>query len=157
MEAGRITPGLFMSIAELSMRKTLLLLVPIALLGACTYGITLDDAGKNVRTAWSGDMSSCRDLGKVTVSVMDHVGPVDRNDIKVRDELNVMARNEAAKMHADTIKPLGEPTDGSQPWGAYQCGNAQLAPAGRPANPANPAPAGTAAPGGFETYPVKNN
>jgi len=141
------------------MRKTLLLLVPIALLGACTYGITLDDAGKNVRTAWSGDVSSCRDLGKVTVSVMDHVGPIDRNDIKVRDELEVMARNEAAKMHADTIKPMGEPTDGSQPWGAYQCGNAQLAPAGRPANPANPNPAapGTATPSGFETYPVKNN
>jgi len=141
------------------MRKTLLLLVPIALLGACTYGITLDDAGKNVRTAWSGDVSSCRDLGKVTVSVMDHVGPIDRNDIKVRDELEVMARNEAAKMHADTIKPMGEPTDGSQPWGAYQCGSAQLAPAGRPANPANPNPAapGSAAPSGFETYPVKNN
>ena len=141
------------------MRKTLLLLVPIALLGACTYGITLDDAGKGVRTAWTGDLSSCRDLGKVTVSVMDHVGPVNRNDIKVRDELEVMARNEAAKMHADTIKPLSEPTDGSQPWGAYQCGNAQLAPANRPAgNTANPAaPNPQTAPGGFETYPVKGN
>jgi len=142
------------------MRKTLLLLVPIALLGACTYGITLDDAGKGVRTAWTGDLSSCRDLGKVTVSVMDHVGPVNRNDIKVRDELEVMARNEAAKMHADTIKPLSEPTDGSQPWGAYQCGNAQLAPANRQANPANPnqqQPNQGATPGGFETYPVKGN
>lgn len=141
------------------MRKTLLLLVPIALLGACTYGITLDEAGKSVRTAWSSDVSSCRDLGKVTVSVMDHVGPIDRNDIKVRDELEVMARNEAAKMHADTIKPLGEPTDGSQPWGAYQCGNAQLAPANRPANPSVPAPSSTAGTpqGGFQTYPVKGN
>ena len=52
----------------------------------------------------------CQDLGKVTVSVMDRVGPVDRNDIKVRDELEVMARNEAAKMNADTIKPLAEPS-----------------------------------------------
>ncbi|WP_201312620.1 DUF4156 domain-containing protein [Dyella sp. EPa41] len=139
------------------MRKTLLLLVPIALLGACTYGITLDDAGKGVRTAWTGDMSSCRDLGKVTVSVMDHVGPVNRNDIKVRDELEVMARNEAAKMHADTIKPLSEPTDGSQPWGAYQCGNAQLAPAHRQASPNQPPPNQGTTPGGFETYPIKGN
>jgi len=139
------------------MRKTLLLLVPIALLGACTWGITLDDAAKNVRTAWSGDVSSCHELGKVTVSVMDHVGPMNRNDIKVRDELEVMARNEAAKMHADTIKPLGEPTDGSQPWGAYQCGSTQLAPANRPAgNPANSANP-PASPGSFETYPVKGN
>jgi len=90
---------------------------------------------------------------------MDHVGPMNRNDIKVRDELEVMARNEAAKMHADTIKPLADPKDGSQPWGAFQCGNAQLVPANRPANaPANPAqPNPQSAPGGFETYPVKGN
>src|SRR5579859_450678 len=142
MEAGRAAARpLHVQVAELPMRKSLLLLVPIMLLGACTYGITLDDAGKNVRTVWSGDLSSCRDLGKVTVSVMDHVGPVNRNDIKVRDELEVMARNEAAKMHADTIKPLSDPNDGSQPWGAYQCGNTQLAPSARPANPAHPNPA----------------
>lgn len=132
------------------MRKTLLLLVPILLLGACSWGITLDDAAKNVRTAWSGDVSSCRELGKVTVSVMDRVGPVDRNDIKVRDELEVLARNEAAKMHADTIKPLAEPADGSQPWGAYQCGAHQPAPTGAPR-----APAGSgSAPGQLQTYPV---
>ncbi|MFC4763321.1 DUF4156 domain-containing protein [Dyella koreensis] len=133
------------------MRKTLLLLVPIALLGACTWGITLDDAAKNVRTAWSGDVSSCKDLGKVTVSVMNRVGPVNRNDIKVRDELEVMARNEAAKMHADTIKPLAEPSEGSQPWGAYQCGANRPAPSHQP-----PPPAGqSATPGNAETFPVK--
>ncbi|HEV2620788.1 MAG TPA: DUF4156 domain-containing protein [Frateuria sp.] len=131
------------------MRKTLLLLAPILLLGACTWGITLDEAGKQVRTAWSGDVSQCRDLGKVTVSVMDHVGPVDRNDIKVRDELEVMARNEAAKMHADTIKPLGEPADGSQAWGAYQCGSARPV-STRPS--ATPAPAAS---GGTQTFPIQ--
>ncbi|TPG11511.1 DUF4156 domain-containing protein [Rhodanobacter glycinis] len=133
------------------MRKTLLLLAPVLLLSACSWGITMDDAAKNVRTAWSGDVSSCRDLGKVTVSVMDHVGPVDRNTITVRDELEVLARNEAAKMHADTIKPLAEPTDGSQPWGAYQCGSHQITPApssnNRPAN-------SPGAPGNAQTFPV---
>jgi hypothetical protein len=130
------------------MRKTLLLLVPILLLGACSWGITLDSAGKNVRTAWSGDVSSCRELGKVTVSVMNRVGPVDRNDIKVRDELEVLARNEAAKMHADTIKPLAEPADGSQPWGAYRCGSRVIAPTPA-ANPAS-----HSAPGSVQTFPV---
>ena len=134
------------------MRKTLLL-VPMALmLGACTWGITLDDAAKNVRTVWSGDVSSCRELGKVTVSVMDRVGPINRNDIKVRDELEVMARNEAAKMHADTIKPLAEPADGSQPWGAYQCGANRPA-VGRPPAAA-PRPAQSAS-GNAETFPIK--
>lgn len=137
------------------MRKTLLL-VPVVLLSACSWGIKLDDSGKAVRTAWSGDVSHCQELGKVTVSVMDRVGPVDRNQIKVRDELEVMARNEAAKMNADTIKPLADPTDGSQPWGAYRCGSQHL-----PATGGNaPASSGTAAPqtapaAGFQSYPIK--
>lgn len=131
------------------MRKIPLLLVPVLLLGACTWGITLDPAGKQVRTAWNGDVSHCRELGKVTVSVMDRVGPVGRNDIKVRDELEVMARNEAAKMHADTVKPLAEPVDGSQAWGAYQCGS------NHPSSPSpatvQPAPAGS----GAQTFPMQ--
>ncbi|GAA0887523.1 MAG TPA: DUF4156 domain-containing protein [Rhodanobacter sp.] len=132
------------------MRKTLLLLVPVLLLGACSWGITLDDAAKSVRTAWSGDVSACRDLGKVTVSVMERVGPVDRNNIKVRDELEVLARNEAAKMHADTIKPLAEPADGSQPWGAYQCG-AKVVPSARSSAPAS------SAPGNAQTFPIQGH
>lgn len=132
------------------MRKTLLLLVPVLLLSACTWGITMDDAAKNVRTAWSGDVSSCRELGKVTVSVMDHVGPVDRNTITVRDELEVLARNQAAQMHADTIKPLAEPSSGSQPWGAYQCGARQIPSAHTPSAPASP----SGAPGNAQTFPV---
>lgn len=133
------------------MRKTLLLLVPVLLLGGCSWGIALDSAGKDVRTAWTGDVAGCRDLGKVTVSVMDHVGPVDRNGITVRDELEVLARNEAAKMHADTIKPLAEPADGSQPWGAYQCGVHRVTPTRSPNAPTG-GPAG--APGTAQTFPV---
>lgn len=134
------------------MRKTLLL-VPVALmLGACTWGITLDDAAKNVRTVWSGDVSSCRELGKVTVSVMNRVGPINRNDIKVRDELEVMARNEAAKMRADTVKPLAEPSEGSQPWGAYQCGASRPAPGRASDSPPRPA---QSASGNAETFPIK--
>ncbi|MET0330082.1 MAG: DUF4156 domain-containing protein [Dyella sp.] len=138
------------------MRKTLMLLVPAVLLAGCTWGITLDDSAKQVRTAWNGDVAGCRELGKVTVSVMDRVGPVDRNNIKVRDELEVMARNEAAKMHADTIKPLGEPSEGSQPWGAYRCGTRGAA-MGDPA-PSTPPPAdngGDQGAAGAQTYPVK--
>ena len=111
-----------------------------ALLSACTYGIVLDAGGEGVRTDWNGQrVSGCRDIGKVTVSVMSRVGPIDRNDIKVRDELEVMARNQAAQMHADTITPLGEPRDGEQAWEAYSCGTVaprDYAP-GQPAPPQN--------------------
>lgn len=136
------------------MRKTRLLFVPVLLpallLGACSWGIHLDDSAASVRTAWSGDVSSCHSLGRVTVSVMDHVGPVDRNSITVRDELEVLARNEAASMHADTIKPLAEPSNGSQPWGAYRCG-AQFRPASSAPRPNERQPDA----GNAQTFPLK--
>lgn len=105
----------------------LLLLLPVlaaTFLGACTWGIRLDAGGQKVRTAWNDDVSGCVDKGRVTVSVLDHVGPVNRNTLKVRDELEVMARNEAASIGADTIKPLGDPRDGEQSFAAYHCGRA---------------------------------
>jgi hypothetical protein len=136
------------------MRKAFVLLVPLAL-SACTWGIKLDDGARNVRTAWNGDVGSCKEQGKVTVSVMNRVGPVDRSDLKVRDELEVLARNEAAKMGADTIKPLAEPNEGSQPWGAYSCGSRAVEPV-RGNNTQSPPPQNTAPQGGFETVPLKN-
>ena len=91
-------------------------------LSACSWGIKLDSGGHKVRTAWNDDVSACQGVGSVTVSVLDNVGPLDRNSLKVRDELEVMARNEAASLGADTVKPKGEPRDGAQSWGAYRCG-----------------------------------
>lgn len=106
--------------------KSVLRWTPFAatiLLSACTYGIVLDAGGQAVRTDWNGrHTSACRDIGKITVSVLSRIGPVDRNDIKVRDELEIMARNQAAQMRADTIVPLGDPRDGEQAWEGYSCG-----------------------------------
>jgi hypothetical protein len=145
---------------ELLMRKTLLLLAPVVLLGGCTWGINPTPGSTNVRTVWTGDVTGCRDLGKITVSVTDHVGPYDRNDIKVRDELQVQARNSAVDMKADTIKPLTDPVDGSQPWEAYFCGNqvANQPPPppiqGAPAQQPQAAPPPPQQGGGFQTYPT---
>lgn len=139
------------------MRKAVLLLIPLATfaLSACDWGIKLDDKARNVRTAWNGDVSQCKEQGKVSVSVTSRVGPVDRSDLKVRDELEVLARNEAAKLGADTVKPLAEPRDGSQDWGAYTCGSRVVGPQG--GNPPPPPPPQNSTPqGGFETVPLKN-
>jgi hypothetical protein len=104
------------------MKPIHLILIASMPLAACSWGIKLDSGGDKVRTAWDGNVGGCRDMGQITVSVLDHVGPMDRNSLKVRDELNVMARNEAAGMSADTIKPLGDPRDGQQSFGAFHCG-----------------------------------
>lgn len=132
---------------RMSGQRIAAVLIGGAVLAGCSWGIKLDSAGRNVRVAWNGDVAGCTERGKVTVSVLDRVGPVDRNNLKVRDELEVMARNEAAGLGADTIRPLGDPRDGAQSWAAYRCGAAVAQPATRPAEPAQQ--------GAVETYPIK--
>lgn len=124
-----------------------------ASLAACSWGIKLDSGGQNVRVAWDGNVGGCRDNGKVTVSVLDHVGPVDRSGLKVSDELEIMARNEAAGLGADTIRPLGEPKDGAQSFAAYTCGNLVRVPVRRDGETPLPPPQGEA----VETYPIKDH
>ncbi|HNR92221.1 MAG TPA: DUF4156 domain-containing protein [Dokdonella sp.] len=119
------------------------LVVPLA---ACSWGIKLDAAGSRVRVAWNDDVGACRNLGTITVSVLDKLGPVNRRNTKVNDELDIMARNEGASMGADTVKPLGAVVNGEQRWGAYQCGD-HLRP------PATQRP--SSADGGAETFPIR--
>ena len=79
------------------MKHAILVIALAATLGACSWGIKLDSGGENVRVAWDGNVAGCKDAGKVTVSVLNHVGPVDRSGLKVSDELEIMARNEAGR------------------------------------------------------------
>ena len=132
------------------MRKTLFAAIAISLmLSGCSWGIRLQPGGRAVRAAYVDSVAGCQQLGEVTVSVTDHVGPFDRNNLTVRDELEVLARNAGAGMGADTVKPLAAPADGQQKWGAYRCGpavpGAAAAPAASAPQPALPgnAPAQT--------------
>ena len=133
------------------LRSLPILVVLPVLLAGCSWGIRLNDAGRQVRTAWLSDVSGCKYLGKITVSVMDHVGPVNRNPIKVDDELEVMARNQAASMNADTVKPMDKPHGGEQSWGAYQCGSQPLPPAAGQGKGTSQPPTGKAS-----TFPIKD-
>ena len=121
-----------------------LLVVPLA---ACSWGIKLDSAGARVRTAWNDDVAACRNVGTITVSVLDKLGPVNRRNTKINDELEVMARNEAASLGADTVKPLGDVQGGEQRWGAYNCGTQTRSDATRQPPPPRD--------GGAETYPIR--
>jgi hypothetical protein len=103
----------------------LLTVVPFALamlaLGACTW-VKPDEAGARVRVAYDGNISGCTKLGEIGVGVRDRFVPgVDRQPLKVRDELESLARNEAATLQADTVVALGEPVDGEQRFAAYRC------------------------------------
>ncbi|MEP6881980.1 MAG: DUF4156 domain-containing protein [Dokdonella sp.] len=121
----------------------------ILTLAACSWGIKLDSAGRDVRVAWQEDVSQCRLVGAISVSVLGKVGPVDRNALKVSDELEVMARNQAASIQADTIKAIDQPHGGEQNWNAYACGRSatRVTPVAKPATKID----------GVETYPIKEH
>ena len=106
------------------MPRYALLAASLALtLGACTW-VKMDPNGAGVRVARAGDsIGGCAKKGEVAVSVRDKVGLYQRKDLKVRDELETMARNEATSLGADTVQPLNEPSAGEQRFAAYSCGS----------------------------------
>ncbi len=126
---------------------SLILILPLA---ACSWGIKLDSSGRDVRVAWQDDVSQCRLVGAISVSVLGKVGPVDRSALKISDELEVMARNQAGSMQADTVKPIDKPRNGEQNWNAYSCGRsaARVPPS---------TPIDTPKEGPVETYPIKDH
>jgi len=66
-------------------------------------------------------LASCQRLGELSVSIQHRVGPYERNNLAVREELETLARNEALTLHADAVQPEAEPAKGRQRWLAYRC------------------------------------
>lgn len=66
--------------------------------------------------------AGCEKRGEIEVSVKDRLGFYQRNDLRVREELETLARNEAPGLKADVIQPLAAPSDGGQRFAAWRCG-----------------------------------
>lgn len=124
-----------------------------ALPAACTW-VEPTVGGNAVRVAYDGKVAGCREAGTVAVTVADKIAFYHRNEYKVADELETMARNEAASLPADTIVPRTEPKDGAQRFQAYVCGRTQLRQRGEVSTPA-PQPAPTQ--DGVQTFPIKDH
>lgn len=107
------------------MNKVIFAALLAGALAGCTW-VKPTGGGDAVRVAYDGNVSGCRDAGAISVSVTDKVAFYHRPDLKVRDELETLARNQAAEIPADTIKPNSEPKDGSQQFQAYVCGRIQV-------------------------------
>jgi hypothetical protein len=122
-----------------------LIAVLIAVLSACTF-VKMAPGGAQVQVARSDrDLSACQKRGEIAVSVKDRLGPYTRDPIRVRDELETLARNEAPGLQADTVQPKTEPNDGEQRFLAFRCKGAI------PASQEAPAAASSSA----QTLPLK--
>ncbi|HVR82423.1 MAG TPA: DUF4156 domain-containing protein [Luteimonas sp.] len=102
------------------MRKLLATLSIAALVGGCTW-VHMAPGASTVKVV-TGPPAGCEKRGEVEVSVKDSLGPYERNALRVREELETLARNEAPGLNADTVQPLDEPNDGTQRYAAWRCG-----------------------------------
>ena len=97
-------------------------LIAVSLLASgCTW-VHMAPGASAVRVLGMGAApAGCDKRGEVEVSVKDRLGFFERNDLRVREELETLARNEAPGLQADAVQPLGPPTDGTQRFAAWRC------------------------------------
>ena len=104
------------------MRLALLAAASTVLLSACTW-VHLAPTARDVRVVGAGAVpAGCEKRGEVSVSVKDSVAFYERNALRVRDELETLARNEAPGLGGDTVQPLDGYDDGTQRYAVWRCG-----------------------------------
>ena len=104
------------------MRTTTLVAATATLLLAsgCTW-VHMAPGAKAVDVV-TGTPTGCEQRGEVEVSVKESIAFYDRNPLRVRDELETLARNEAPGLGGDTVQPLDGYEDGTQRFAVWRCG-----------------------------------
>ncbi len=98
--------------------KIIYLLTTLVLTG-CSF-VQLSKAGAGVAQLDPQDVTNCKQVGVVTSRTRDRI-VMKRSADSVREELTVLARNEAAMLGGNAIVPIGIPEQGSQRFNAYLC------------------------------------
>jgi len=99
--------------------RILLLSCLLPALAGCAF-VALTPGGAQVRVLASAP-SGCESRGEVVVTMTDRVGPYQRDALRVRDELEILARNQATSLGANRVNPMQEPRDGRQRWAMWRC------------------------------------
>jgi hypothetical protein len=116
----------------------------VVVITSCSF-VQMAPGADDVRVVGPGQLpAGCVKRGEVEVSVKDRLGPYSRDELRVKDELEVLARNEAPGLDADTIQAKAPPADGAQRFLAFRCGASTPVPTAQPAAPATPQEAQTA-------------
>jgi hypothetical protein len=103
------------------MNKIICIASAAIMLSACS-SLKLTESGEKVRVLDPAEVSSCKNLGRTNTSVTDKV-IFERPADAVAEELQIVARNSAARMGGDTIVPLTVIEEGQQTFVVYKCVN----------------------------------
>ena len=101
------------------MFKVLAILTVACIASGCTW-VHMAPGASAVKVV-DGPPAGCTRRGEVVVSVKDSIAFYERNALRVREELETLARNEAPGLGADTVQPLGPPVEGEQRFAAWSC------------------------------------
>lgn len=107
------------------MMKGMLVALSTALLAGSTgcAWVRLDEGGENVRVVTAADVASCEAIGKTHSKTSQRAWIFARNPRKIDEEVEFLARNEAANMGGNTIVPQAPTTkDGRRSYDVYRCG-----------------------------------
>lgn len=101
--------------------RLLLSVVLLLSLTACTW-VDMSPEGKQVMLVKPANVTSCRHLGVTTSTVKGSIGNLNRPEHKVTEELQAMAKNQAAVMGGDSIIAKNETrTQSSMAFDVYKC------------------------------------
>jgi hypothetical protein len=87
---------------------------------SCTW-VPLTTEGGNIRIIQASAAADCEKISTVSAQTADRVGIFARSDRKVREELESLARNEAAVKDGNAIVPIETMTNGKQSFVIYRC------------------------------------
>jgi len=109
--------------SNLRSRPALILLTGALLaMPGCAW-VTLTPEAEGVRVVSSTqEVAGCRNLGGIRAQTRARIGFIARSEEKISQELEALARNNAAEMGADTLVADGPPSaEGRQRFEAYRC------------------------------------
>lgn len=103
-------------------QKVLSWSVLLLCLSGCTW-VPIMEGAESIRVYKMGEKpaESCHLQSEIDVTVKNRVGLYRRNPLKVQDELETLARNEAYEGRANAIQSMGGPIDGRQRFSAFSC------------------------------------
>lgn len=108
----------------MNMSRTLqsgVIALTLVTLAACADFVPLKPGAEAVNVTYLGNTANCVAHGSVHVSVLNKIGPINRSEFSVEDELATLARNSALESGGNTIAPTGPVVEGGRDFNIYIC------------------------------------
>ena len=103
-------------------KKSISVAAAAFVLSACSNNwVQLSPDGRQVVVATAAQVSNCTRVGTASVNALDNIAFVQRGAARLQEELETLARNEAAVLGGNRVTPESTITDGRQSFGVYRC------------------------------------